>query len=543
MSKKRILFVTENIKMASGFGTYGKEIINRLYNTGKYEIAELCCYGSPDQFNNTKWLVYCNGPMANEPEYNDLHKKNPSVQWGLLRFDKAVLDFKPDIVATYRDPWMDGWIADSVLLPFFHWVWMPTVDSQPQKAEWIYNMFNRCDGLLAYSEFGQKVLSEQTCGRVVPKGIASPAIDYNAFKMIEDKRSHKEKYGIPQDSFVIGTVMRNQKRKMFAELMQSVSEYIKESNDKNIYLYIHTSYPEKMGWDITKLMHEYNLGSRLLCTYYCQACRKFFPAIYRDGITVCKHCKNHSAIMPGVSSGIDHKDLSEIYNLMDMYVQYAICEGFGMPQVEAAACGVPLCGIDYSAMSDVLTNCNGFKIDAILEREMETDADRAKANPAGLKAGIHYYRTYDNIELKRYETARLCRERYNWDRSAKVWEEYFDKVKKKAVDWNAPPLMKSINKEAPQGLSNYQFAEYVYNNIIQDEYHVHNYKMIKMVRDLNFGATFTSGTIAKYSQETAFDEALNLAERRYFTDSLRSGPTQQNPDQFILEAHRRLSRR
>ena len=39
--KKKILFVTKSHKLASGFGTYAKEILQRIYDTGKYEIAQL----------------------------------------------------------------------------------------------------------------------------------------------------------------------------------------------------------------------------------------------------------------------------------------------------------------------------------------------------------------------------------------------------------------------------------------------------------------------------------------------------------------------
>ena len=45
-NKKRILFVTESHKLASGFGTYAKEILTRIHATGKYEIAEFACYAS-----------------------------------------------------------------------------------------------------------------------------------------------------------------------------------------------------------------------------------------------------------------------------------------------------------------------------------------------------------------------------------------------------------------------------------------------------------------------------------------------------------------
>ena len=54
--------------------------------------------------------------------------------------------------------------------------------------------------------------------------------------------------------------------------------------------------------------------------------------------------------LSNVKNGVSYEDLSSIVNLFDLYTQYANCEGFGLPYVEAAACGVPVCGTDYSAM-------------------------------------------------------------------------------------------------------------------------------------------------------------------------------------------------
>ena len=67
--------------------------------------------------------------------------------------------------------------------------------------------------------------------------------------------------------------------------------------------------------------------------------------------------------MPNVGQGLSIPDLIKVYNLFDLYVQYAICEGFGMPQVEAAGCGVPIAAVNYSAMADVLKFTKGYPID------------------------------------------------------------------------------------------------------------------------------------------------------------------------------------
>ena len=55
--------------------------------------------------------------------------------------------------------------------------------------------------------------------------------------------------GINPEWKVIGTVMRNQRRKLFPELFEAFGKYLKKTQDKNTYLYCHTSYPDN-GWDL-----------------------------------------------------------------------------------------------------------------------------------------------------------------------------------------------------------------------------------------------------------------------------------------------------
>ena len=112
---------------------------------------------------------------------SNIYNSNGAHQFGSWRFDKVCLDFRPDIVLCYRDPWMDNWIENAPTRPYFHWVWMPTVDSSPQRQEWV-ETFANCDALMAYSEFGGKVLEEQGKERVNFVGCASPGIDPDIYK-------------------------------------------------------------------------------------------------------------------------------------------------------------------------------------------------------------------------------------------------------------------------------------------------------------------------------------------------------------------------
>jgi glycosyltransferase involved in cell wall biosynthesis len=48
-----------------------------------------------------------------------------------------------------------------------------------------------------------------------------------------------------------------------------------------------------------------------------------------------------------------HEDMAKIYNAMDVLMNPAMGEGFGIPVLEAQACGVPAIVTDFSAMKEV----------------------------------------------------------------------------------------------------------------------------------------------------------------------------------------------
>ena len=117
MTKKKVLLVAENHKLASGFGTYAKNLLERLHASGKYELAEFGIYANTPMAKEVPWKFYANAPDEDDPQdQKDFYNSNPNNQFGAWRFDKVILDFKPDIVLSYRDPWMDMFISKSPLL-------------------------------------------------------------------------------------------------------------------------------------------------------------------------------------------------------------------------------------------------------------------------------------------------------------------------------------------------------------------------------------------------------------------------------------------
>jgi glycosyltransferase involved in cell wall biosynthesis len=544
MSKKRVLLVAENHNLASGFGTYAKNLLERLHASGKYELAEFAIYLKTSDGKDVPWKVYGNAPEDDEPqEQKDLYNSNPNNQFGAWRFDKVVLDFKPDVVLSYRDPWMDMYISQSPLLPFFHWVWMPTVDSDPQKQSWIEG-FAKTDAILCYSEFGEKTLEKDAGHLLNVVGCASPGIDPKIYKPY-DKKQIRQELGLDPNVNIVGTVMRNQKRKLFPELIKSFSKFLKVAPPAikdNTYLLLHTSYPEKMGWNLGYHISEEEVGGKILSTYVCKHCKRWRVDFFRDSLNYCPHCKSISCVMPSVGMGLEVPDLVKIYNCMDLYVQYAICEGFGMPQVEATACGVPIASTNYSAMEDVLEWTKGYPIKIQkMYRELETNAERVFPDNDHLVEIMinHLMLSPEEKAAKSKEVREATVARYDWDDCAKVWMDYIDNHKPKSLEgrWNAPPMVFEIPNQMPDNLPHEQFVEFLYYNVLHEPDSAFGYEATKLVRDLNIGAQVDHGIIEPMDRQKIFEKFKQRAMNKIVVERIRSGAAKLQEESFIAEAN------
>lgn len=542
MDKKRVLLVSEAHYLNSGFGTYAKELLTRLHKTGKYELAEFASYGSFTGGQSVPWLYYPNLPQEGNQEENNLYNSNGGYQFGSWRFDKVCLDFRPDIVLCYRDPWMDNWVQDTATRPYFHWVWMPTVDSAPQRQEWV-ETFTECDAVLAYSEFGGEVLLDQGKERVNFIGCASPGIDSTIYKPMPKVDLRKE-MGLSPDSFIVGTVMRNQKRKLFFELMKAFRLFLDKAPTEiasKTFLYLHTSYPEKNGWDIPDGIMQNKLGGKVLMTYICKNCRQFFPSLFQDALAKCKFCNQVSAVCPTVSYGISVPDLAKIYNLFDIYVQYAICEGFGMPQVEAAACGVPVAATNYSAMRDVIKFTKGYPIGVkTFFREIETNAERAYPdNNILAKILIKFFSQTSNQRMTQSMKVRKSTlKRYGWDKSAKVWEDYIDSYIPTGFQgqWNAPAQMHNVPGSIPANLSNEEFIRWIFHDVARKPEKLHQQEGVRLYRDFEFGAQMGQGVLEPIDRDKIFASYHNKAVNKNEIEHARSANLKLS-DAFIAAAH------
>lgn len=133
--------------------------MSRLHNTGKYEIAEFASYGlvNDPRDKDITWTYYANAVRDNDPRHKEYSSRGEN-QFGKWRFEKVLLDYRPDVVVDIRDYWMSSYQASSPLRPYFHWCLMPTVDSEPQQEEWIDTFWEQM--LFLLTQIGEQMFSK-----------------------------------------------------------------------------------------------------------------------------------------------------------------------------------------------------------------------------------------------------------------------------------------------------------------------------------------------------------------------------------------------
>ena len=289
----------------TGFGTVVNALANHLKKEHTVYIACVAAhYGLPIEHNGCVILT-CPGPVAK------------TWKWAA----KWAKDLSIDVVIQHFDIWMlpAGWI-EKMPCPVITYA---PVDCNPLPD----NFEASCIGAtmnVAMTRYAQGLFEEAGMPSVyIPHGV-----DTNIFKRDEQAR---EKLGISAETFVVGIVATNGSlRKNLGGQMQAFASFAKDKND--VMLYMHTqakkTHPEAL--DLGYLATKLGIAEKVSFTD-----------------------------PESVALGIPQEFLPTVYSAFDVMMQCSLGEGFGLPIIEAQACGVPVIGTDHPVISEVIGNTLG----------------------------------------------------------------------------------------------------------------------------------------------------------------------------------------
>lgn len=232
----------------------------------------------------------------------------------------------PDLVMTLGDVW----VLDAGLLrelPLAHWL---PADCRPMSTADRNVVEASGASLIAMSKFGLDRFREAGFGNALysPHGI-----DFGEWAIPEDKAALREAAGIGPDTFVIGVNAANNDaiRKAPAEMLLAFAKFLRSRPDS--LLWLHTAVHCDGGQDLECLAE--NLG-------------------ITDRVRVVDQYRYSAGL-------IQPADLADWYGCCDVLLAATYAEGFGLPIVEAMACGTPVITTKCSSMEEL--NPDGLQVD------------------------------------------------------------------------------------------------------------------------------------------------------------------------------------
>lgn len=509
---KKVLVITEASYLETGYAKYGRELLRRL-SKENCEVAELACYhqiGNLEHESKEKmvpWKMFPTVPAKNTEAFN-VYNSNPTLSFGSMAFEETLLQFPADYVISFRDYWFDEFIHRSPFRKYFNHLQLAPVDAEPQNPLWL-EFYGKCDGVFTYTDWGKEVLERENIK--VYGSSAYPADE----KMIPlNKSLCKQKLGIPQDSIIIGTVNRNQPRKLYDELFKTFAKF--SETNPNVYLYCHTSVVDQ-GYDIPALLIKYGISNKVYFTYKCcdrqpfNGCGNISTRLYSNNITVCYNCGNMSTFTAGPNNFCTEEELCLIFNTFDIYTQFCSSEGLGMGQIEAAACGKPVVSTDYSAMSDVVRKLGGYPV-SVLTKKLDMQTGRDFAIPDGndlIRGWKTVFRDMEKYSRNAYSGYKTY---YTWENMAKPWLNCVNELPVKG--WGNPNIKPIAEFNIHHGLSNKKYAQWIIVYVLGEQEKLGTLYEHNMITNLDRGAELIGERLSPFNREVAYNRARQHAEFR-----------------------------
>lgn len=412
-----VMWMSDSFNAPSGFGQQTFHIVSRL-TSGP----------NPIHIDNVGWQWAGNPALLND-------------NWRVLptggRFAAGILShhmkiYKPDLLITLADLWNVQHVINMRRHYDFKWLqWLPIDGTPISDVKWT-SSYNGVDVLMAMSDFGYKELVDGKKAWVeklerdepwtqiekiyhgIPVDIFRP-YDEDHRKRLRTEYNWQDDFLFDteirmdfvkgeknlDDYFIFGIVARNQPRKNYPWLLQAWKEFAESHEDERVLLWIHACPSDTAGHNLHFIADQLGITDSV---------------VFSD--TVSQWYGKSSA------------EMADVYNLFDCHFLPTAGEGFGIPTVEAMACGIYTAVTDFTTGNELL---DGGKAGHIMH------CDRTSIDPGhvlrvkyNMEEIVDYLEeVYNTPESTRKRKALLARkraeERYDITKIASQWRDIIDK--------------------------------------------------------------------------------------------------------------------
>lgn len=298
----RILWSSNGPWVSTGYGVQTRLFCPRIRDLG-HEVAICAWYGL--QGGVIGWDGMTVYPGAFHPYGADIAPQHAKEFGADLVISLIDAHAQPHAMLNKHGRWAPWFPVDSEPLP------RPVMDEV--KHAW---------QPLVFSRHGERMAREAGLDpRYVPHGV-----DTKVYRPLPQAEA-RERLGLPADAFIAVAVMANKglpSRKAWPEQIEAFARFRQRHPDAMLYL--HTVLGTEMqGVDITRCLRDFEVPE--------------------DAVRVGSQ---YRALL-----GFPDEVMRVIYSAGDVLLNCSMGEGFGVPIIEAQACGTPVITGDWTAMSEI----------------------------------------------------------------------------------------------------------------------------------------------------------------------------------------------
>lgn len=243
-------------------------------------------------------------------------------------------EFNADMLITVKEPW----VFQSLHQWALNLVPMAIIDHSPVSGHITYRLHSAFK-VIAISRHGQRELKDKKIDSTyIPHGVP-----VNIYRPLERKEECRKLHYFGEGDYAIGIVAMNRGRKMLPHMIRGISLFREANPDIKFRVMMWTDIrPSLTPEEIDPSMGIADIGVDLL------------PEILQLDLNEVIMWPEQKLIRRGIPewSGEDYVtgwDMVKLYNSFDVLLHCTGGEGFGLPLIEAQACGVPVITTDYAA--------------------------------------------------------------------------------------------------------------------------------------------------------------------------------------------------
>ena len=364
--------------LGSAYAKQGHGIAKGLKDKG-YDVVYLCVYGF--EGGPKEWKELPGVPIWGRSDGT----------MGIGVIGELIYNLRIEHVIQHFDTWQLGDFLPKSGLGNLITCYAPieSEDIPPATLQASMDCFIVCP-----SETGQKAWQKINVPAVwIPHGI-----DLNLYKpvSIEDKAKLRQGFNIPADAFVFCLVAQNNWRKNLGMQLEAFTEI---SREHDAYLILYTALqedPVKPGGasDLAHLIAELGIGERVRTPL--QWLLGFYP----------------------------EEDMAKIYQASDVNLFATCAEGFGLPIIEAGACGIPSIVTDFAAAPEICGK-GGLKVHpATKYYRMSPGTHAAYPDYNGLITAMRQMINNQPDYQALCDYALANAQLYSWDKVVTYWHYY-----------------------------------------------------------------------------------------------------------------------